>query len=73
MNKIFKVNLRDDNGYVVEFNTAMRYMLEQLPEIEIISETDGELLIKSLSDKSADLLGWLYEIDGLVITREGDA
>lgn len=67
-NRVFEITIAN-NGYVEDFNQAMRYMLEALPECEIKEEKDDILIVETSSIRAADLLGWLYETDCLVITE----
>lgn len=66
MNKgLFNINLGKNNGYTKNFNKAMRYMLEQMPECEIVDSKDDEILVKALSNNMANLIDLLNDADCL--------
>lgn len=71
MRKKYLVDLREGNGFVPSFNDSMKYMLEQLPECEIDTAVNGELVIIAISKEAASLIEWL-STDCLIVREIGE-
>ena len=74
MNKgLFEINLRENNGYMADFNASMRYMIEQCPQMEIVGDKNDIVLVRALTEEAATLITWLSRTDCLCVTEVRDA